>query len=266
MKTLSCPLPVTALAQPAGLVKSSTSQTGYETPLELDAKKLRIQRLRRTLPVAADFIQRELGPRCFKAAMVTLTYRGVDDFSPRHISRFLDSLRQWLARRGHRLHYVWVGELQKRGALHYHVLIWLPKGLTIPKPDKRGWWPHGMTNIQWARNAVGYMVKYLSKMDSKGAFPKGCRLSGRGGLPLDGRAVCRWLNYPSWLKGQAGVNTPIKRVEGLGLVNFDSGELLPSPWHVFLQDGRVFCRRMFEYLDGVECGNRPYSMLGGFPC
>lgn len=260
-----CP-PSGETAVSPGLVNSSTSQTRYEAPLQIDSKKARIQRLRRAIPAAADLIQRELGPRRYKAAMVTATYRGVDDFEPRHISRLLDCIRKWLARRGYRLHYVWVAELQQRGALHYHLLIWLPKGLTLPKPDKAGWWPHGMTKIEWARNAVGYMVKYLSKMDSKGSFPKGVRLSGRGGLPAAGRAICRWLNYPLWLKQQAGVNTPIKRISGIGLVNTDTGECLPSPWHVFLKDGKVFCRRMFDYLGGIDCGNCPYSVWEGASC
>ncbi|WP_156454327.1 rolling circle replication-associated protein [Lampropedia cohaerens] len=193
--------------------------------------------------------------------MVTLTYRDVDGFEACHISRFLDSARKWMARRGHTLHYVWVAELQKRGALHYHVLIWLPKGLTLPKPDKQSWWPHGMTKIEWARNAVGYMVKYLSKMDSGGLFPRGCRLSGRGGLPKEGRAICRWLNYAGWLKRLAGVNTPIKRIKGVGLVNIESGEVLPSPWHVFFSKGKVLAIQMFAYAGGID-HKGPYSMLG----
>jgi Protein of unknown function (DUF3296). len=42
-----------------------------------------------------------------------------------------------MERRGHKLPYVWVAELQKRGALHYHVLLWLPRGLTLPNPTSK---------------------------------------------------------------------------------------------------------------------------------
>ena len=80
--------------------------------------------------------------------MLTLTYREVGAWHPRHISELLQRVRVWLRRRGERLRYVWVGELQQRGALHYHVLCWLPRGLTLPKPDKQGWWTHGSTRIE----------------------------------------------------------------------------------------------------------------------
>lgn len=244
----------------SGLVKISTSATSYRDFIEIDPKKTRVQRLRKTIPPAANLLQQALGPKRYKAAMVTLTYRGVDDFEPKHISRFLDLARKWMARRGYKLHYVWVAELQKRGALHYHVLIWLPKGLTLPKPDKQGWWPHGMSKIEWARNAVGYMVKYLSKMDSEGSFPKGCRLSGRGGLDASARSICRWINYSSWLKRIAGVNTPIKRIKGLGLVNMASGEVLRSPWQVIVAGGKIIVYQVFELVGGVDY-HGPYSML-----
>lgn len=55
--------------------------------------------------------------------MLTLTYRDVDAFEPCHISLLIKHIRQWLLRRGYRMLYVWVAELQQRGALHYHVLI-----------------------------------------------------------------------------------------------------------------------------------------------
>jgi hypothetical protein len=44
-------------------------------------------------------------------------------FAPRHVSELIKRTRQWLERRGHSLHCVWVAELQKRGALHYHVQL-----------------------------------------------------------------------------------------------------------------------------------------------
>lgn len=217
-------------------------------------------RLRRSIPTAANFIQSELGPKRYRPAMLTLTYRDVDGFSPRHVSLLLDHIRKWLSRRGHGFSYVWVAELQQRGALHYHIIVWLPRGLTLPKPDKQGWWPHGSTNIQWARNAVGYLVKYVSKMDSKHPFPRGCRLSGRGGLSADSRAICRWTNYASWKKRLFGVNTPIQRIKGIGLVNQSTGEVFPSPWRVFAGKSSISALQLFEYEEGVDyCG--PYSTL-----
>jgi hypothetical protein len=83
--------------------------------------------------------------------------------------------------------YVWVAELQKRGALHYHVAIWLPKRVQLPKFDKQGWWPHGSTQRLIAKNAVGYLMKYLSKISPFHKFPKGVRIHGFGGLTQQAR-------------------------------------------------------------------------------
>jgi len=34
----------------------------------------------------------------------------------------------------------------------------------LPKPDKQGWWPHGMPKIESCRKqSVGYLIKYATK-------------------------------------------------------------------------------------------------------
>lgn len=98
--------------------------------------------------------------------------------------------------------YVWVSELQKRGALHYHLLIWVPRRLRLPRPDSCGWWPHGMSNIETARNPVGYMVKYATKTrpDDLKRLKKGVRLHGNGGHDPFNRAALRQTLAPWWLK------------------------------------------------------------------
>ena len=166
--------------------------------------------------------------------MLTLTYREVGAWSARHISELLQRIRVWLKRRGHRMRYVWVAELQQRGALHYHVLVWLPRGLTLPKPDKQGWWAHGSTRIEWARKAAGYLAKYASKLDSKVGigFPAGARLYGKGGLEGFGRAVAQWFNLPSWAREVCDLAGRAVRLKGLGLVDRESGVCLPTPWRV----------------------------------
>ena len=95
--------------------------------------------------------------------MVTLTYRDDVDWSPRQVSNYLKCVREWARRKGIFIHYVWVLELTKRGRPHYHVLFWLPKGVSMPKADKQGWWKHGMTRSEWAYSPVGYLCKYTSK-------------------------------------------------------------------------------------------------------
>ncbi len=118
----------------------------------------------------------------YKWAMVTATYRPEAEWDAKHVTRLINNIRDYLRRRGHPMRYIWVLELQKRGAPHYHLMIELPAGLTLPKPDKRGWWAHGSTRIEWARHVLGYLAKYISKGTADDEFPKGARISGCGGL------------------------------------------------------------------------------------
>jgi hypothetical protein len=139
-------------AQPApqapGLVTFKTSDTRFLEEIEIDPVEGRRRNLKRGVLSGARLIEFALANRRARRAMLTLTYRDIDAFEPRHISQLLKHIRHWLRRRGHRFHYVWVAELQGRGALHYHVLVWLPRGLSLPKPDKQGWWRHGSTRIE----------------------------------------------------------------------------------------------------------------------
>ena len=59
--------------------------------------------------------------------------------------------------------------------------------MKMPKWDvacgrRKAFWPHGMTNTQKAQAGVGYLMKYVSKMGEFTDFPKGLRLSEKGGL------------------------------------------------------------------------------------
>lgn len=194
--------------------------------------------------------------------MLTLTYRDVGAFEPCHISALIKHIRQWLQRRGYRMLYVWVAELQQRGALHYHVLIWLPKGLTLPKPDKQGWWPHGSTRIEWAKRPIGYLCKYVSKLDIAGGLPKGARLHGAGGFVQAAQQIRQWFNLPTWLKHLAGVGSRFVRVKGVGLVDRDSGICVQSPWRVSVCGKRVTAQKVFEYIGGMTNVSGPYSCIG----
>ena len=256
-----------ALAPPArpeatGLVSLKTSDTLIANTVEIDRDKARHTRLKRSILVSAKLFEHVFRSVRMRPAMLTLTYRDVDGFAPRHISELLKRIRQWLARRGHGFYYVWVAELQKRGALHYHIVVWLPKGLTLPKPDKQGWWPHGSTRIEWARHPVGYLIKYASKFDVKSGLPKGARLHGAGGFDEASKQVRRWFNLPTWLKSLAGVSSRFMRVKGVGLVAADSGVCVQSPWRVSCCGGKVSATKIFDYIGGLANIAGPYSMLG----
>lgn len=104
--------------------------------------------------------------------MVTPTYRPGQIWKPSHISSLCKCFRAWASRRGFKLRYVWVAEIQEHryqsGALlgecvHYHLLLWIPKRFSLPKPDKQGWWRHGSTQRISVNRPLRYMLKYVSK-------------------------------------------------------------------------------------------------------
>lgn len=193
-----------------------------------------------------------------RAWFVTLTYRPGDEWSSDHIKEALQRVRMWLKRQcGQTLRYTWVAELQKRGAVHYHLVIYLPKRLSMPKWDKKGWWPHGMTNTQVAKVGVGYLMKYVSKFSPFHKFPKGMRLYGIGGLNTEARAIRTWHNMPEWVKQEHGVGDVKRTVSGF--VVRGTGEILESPWVVLRGAGRVLLRLVRELPERWADG--PYSTL-----
>jgi hypothetical protein len=209
----------------------------------------RLRRMRRAILSASKLMQDQhtMQRLRFRAAMVTLTYREDAEWAPRHIADYTKAVREWARRQGYRLRYVWVLELTKRGRPHYHCLFWLPRGVSMPKADKRGWWPHGHTRTEWARNPVGYLAKYASKGCDSHQLPSGARVYGVGGLDEPARMARRWWMAPGWVRrawswrdnvaprlatyternGQRVIAEP-----GGGWVSRETGELIPSPWRL----------------------------------
>ena len=225
----------------AGLVYSQTSGTSAEKPIRVDREASRLKRLRCSVLTAARLHVQEKSR--WKVAMLTLTYRPDVDWAPGQISMVIRHIRQWLARKGQDMRFVWVQEFTKKGRPHYHILVWLPHGFQIPKLDKRGWWPWGMTKMEWARNAVGYIAKYASKGDSLHQPAKGARMHGNGGLTGGALIEQRWWKLPAWLRDDVEPSDGVRRAPvgtGGGFVNPSSGEVYRSPWIVFFKGGYVF--------------------------
>lgn len=253
-----------ATAGGAGLVSSKTSLPECFVNLAPSAvAERRVKRLKRSvwasghLHALAD--QGKRPPVCW---FVTLTYVGVNDWKADHISKALQGFRNWCRTLGVPCRYTWVAELQKRGAVHYHLLCWLPRGINMPKWDRRTgrravWWPHGMTNTQKAKAGVGYLMKYLSKLGEQTRFPKGLRLYGIGGLNQQGRAVRSWLNLPEWVKSEYGVGD-VKRLSR-GFVVQVSGELLEPAYSVSLVPSGIQLQALRDIPARSHCG--PYSTL-----
>jgi len=222
-----------------GLVPSSTTRT-----LEVDPLDTRLRGMAKTVKNSARCLRDSLkaSGAQFRMAMVCLTYADASAWRPGHLAEFFHRVKAYLSRRGLRPRYVWVAELQQRGAVHYHVLFFLPRGLTLPKPDKQGWWTHGSTEIQWARKAVGYLAKYASKLTQKaGAFPRGLRIAGAGGLEADSRRECRWWKLPAYVRSVFSVGVDPSRAPGGGFVARATGEWMASRYRFLgLRNGRPF--------------------------
>jgi hypothetical protein len=179
------------------------------------------------------------------ATFVGLTYRGLVGWNPLHITVFLKGFRAWCAKREIECRYLWVAEMQKRGAIHYHLVMFHPKKFSIPFPDgRRGWWPHGSSSIsKGIRNAVHYMAKYLSKGDFA-QFPKGARTYGCGGIEGTAKLEMRWYKLPKWVKDVSPLSEAsdaFKRVVG-GFMSPVTGQMIPSPWEVIFTGGSILCR------------------------
>ena len=228
---------------------STTCPEGERVPL--DSKVSRLRRMKSGTITAARLLQEQM--QCaairYKVVMVTLTYRDIDGYSPNHIREFLHLSRKFLQRRGFRMRYVWVMELQRRGAPHYHVLLWMPKGQTLPKPDKRGWWPHGFTRIEWTRNAVGYCAKYASKQTDQ-QFPRRARIHGCGGLSQQAAMERRWWLSPLWVRDKWQAADDVHRAPKGGFVSRVTGEWEPSPWIVVKINGSIFAIKVTQNENG----------------
>lgn len=228
-----------APAASPGLVSFQTSLDALSSGPICESQRAlkRIRRLKRAVWASGHLHAiGHHGSRAPVCWFVTLTYRSIEDWRADHVSRAIQRFRNWCDRNGVPCCYIWVAELQKRGAMHYHLLAWLPTGVRMPHWDRapdskrRAFWGQGMTNTEIARSGVGYLMKYLSKLGGFHRFPKGARLHGVGGLDAKARAVRSWFNLPEWVKCIHGVGEVVRR--GCALVVRASGEILHSPWRV----------------------------------
>lgn len=226
-----------------GLVSFTTSHTGCGKSLAaqakegdyvvIDPRKQRTARCRKSLLNAARLVthRKQKGGFRYRVAFLTLTYADCDAYRHGHIAEFMTHVRNWLRRRGVRMCGCRKLEMQKRGAVHYHLMIWLPKGMTLPKPDKQGWWKHGSTKCEWLRNGYGYVAKYIGK-EELDQVPKGARLYSVFGLELEERREIAWWNTPEFVREafpQGDDHSPV-RCPGGGWISKKTGEVVFSEW------------------------------------
>lgn len=250
-----------------GLVYSSATSGTPEgkgpgwAEVTLLCRQLRVKRMQRSVKAAARAIQEVAlaGASRVQPWMLTLTYAPGQEWAPRHVSDLLQRLRQWARRRGFEIPYVWVAEMQQRGAVHYHVVVWVPVRYSLPKPDKQGWWRYGMTRTERAKRALSYIMKYATKGDTS-YFPRGLRLSGSGGLTTPGRAVKYWLTLPVWVVARVRTFQRVSRLPGgLWLVE-QTGEVLRGAWQF------VRWRRSCDGTGATVTLEKRGSELAPLPC
>jgi len=115
---------------------------------------------------------------------VTLTYPGEDwEAYAREMKRHLDNFHRWLSYRHPGASVIWRLEAQRRGAPHFHLLIFGIEFLNcyyvadawfrIVGSEQRS---HLAAGVQVAptrtwRAATGYVAKYIAKIDTKGVGP-----------------------------------------------------------------------------------------------
>jgi hypothetical protein len=203
-------------------------------------------------------------------AFITLTYADVGDktyasgeaWQPKHISQFIDTVRKHIQRhpkvnnKSEKVVTVWTCEKNKhRDYVHYHLVIWVPKQIKkLPKPDKQGWWRHGWTNIQCAYNPAVYLAKYLSK-DLSNEF---CNFKGVRRYAVNTcKLLCLdYIKIPSWLSYYCSYGDNIKRVTGIGWVNFTRRTVHASPY-VFYKSFGLRLGNHFTRSESV----RPYHNI-----
>lgn len=162
-----------------------------------------------------------------RAVAVTLTYGNAAAFSRKHISTFLDRVRSALKRRGHIMPYAWV--LECASHLHYHLILWLPRGYVLAPAYLCKWWPWGSTWVESCRSVKAW-CRYMAKFNSTAKLPKGARLYGYGGLDDAGKTAVSRAALPRWLLVLLPSGHRASRFPGRGWVDIETGEIYRSPY------------------------------------
>ena len=227
--------------------------------LHLDSKAMRLRRAQRRVHAWAEAVPKdkrtvkragkvlELGPRM---VMIRLSYADADTehkksegWKPNDIRDFMKKVKKELDT--HLLGYAWVMEMQERGSVHYHVLLYLKRGSRrMPKPDEAGWWPHGGTRIETSENPF-YIVKYVGKEQQKEGLPKNARMFAvwinPNVITVDKLLTFRMSSLPKWMQtrvqemvkaGHVGKEVRWTRPKGGGWLIRDTGEIIPSEWEL----------------------------------
>jgi len=235
---------------------SITIVTRVDNKLEYlvtNSHELRIKRMKRKLSVFFDLIKHDSryaknnkSKGKYMPVFITLTYEKQELWDAKQISELIAKYKKHFCSGGKKalmkaedFRYLWVAELQKRGVIHYHLVLWLPRFMPLKglKPDVLGWWKTGFSNVVAVKKSVfAYLQKYLSKGVVRGedgkfkTFPKGARIYGSGGLTKLQRIKTAYKLLPRWVtRVFTDDEVRIRRIEG----GFKQGRVeLVSPYKI----------------------------------
>lgn len=215
--------PIPSAVSVAGLAELVKKIGTSATPSVLKRKNIARKKLNRVIKEQ----QRYAKTAKLRAVALTLTYRSAKDFSAKHISAFIDRLRRALKRLGHRLTYAWV--LECASQLHYHLILWLPRGYVLDYTRLAKWWPWGSTWVESCCRVKAW-GGYMAKFDSTVKLPKGAHLHGDGGLDDAGKLAVSRAAMPRWLLALLPLAHRARRCPGGGWTDIVTGEVHRSPY------------------------------------
>lgn len=129
--------------------------------------------------------------------------------------------------KGHILPYAWV--LESASHVHYHLILWLPRGYVLDHAKLAKWWPWGSTWLETCRSVKAW-GRYMAKFDSTAKLPKGARLYGYGGLDEVGKTAVLRAGLPLWLQALLPAGHRACRCPGGGWADAVTGEIYRSPY------------------------------------
>ena len=231
-------------APPVGLVSvycNKDDRAASGRVIVLDVRQARLRRMRRRVRTWARYA-RGLRRRYWPIG-VDLTYAPGRDWEPNDVRTFVRYFRRQAVA------HCWVAELQQRGAVHFHVILVVPRGHRIPKPDLAGLWVKGSTRVKllkW-RKVGGYLADYVRKIEQKeGPFPRGLRLFGvafqKEAWTVLGEEASLWFRasaLPFWLATLVEwlQEIPSRRGAGGWWWFRKAGVWVRSPWRIYVQAG-----------------------------
>ncbi|MCU4119732.1 hypothetical protein [Variovorax sp. N23] len=218
MPQLSIPTAHRLVVKPDLVRKTETSPANH---------RKRILHLKRKLARITKEHWRMAKSHGLYAVALTLTY-GVGSLpSGKDVSTFLDKLRARLRRLGKPLLYAWVLECKR--AYHYHLMLWLPRGMRLDSELLARWWARGHTQAEMCQSPFRWS-RYMAKSETKMHLPPGQRLFGCGGLDQAGEDAVRRACLPRWLQQALPVLSRPRRCPGGGWVDVLTGELFLCPY------------------------------------